>query len=517
MTLKEQAVQAYHRYMRFSFWVVGAIAAFLRLFNLGYPHKFVFDETYYVKDAWSLSHLGYEGTWQTDANTFFEAGHPNHFSALGSFIVHPPLGKWLISLGMLAFGPQNAWSWRIVTALFGIGLVVLLMFTAKRLLGSHSAATLAGLLLAIDGHAIVLSRVALLDGILAFFVLLAFYFLLRDREQARLSYTLAMLNQNSGKHSQVILWNRPWMIAMGAALGLATSIKWSGAYVALFFVAYVIVSELMLRRRYGLRDWFLAGAFSQTLANLLLTLPVYLAVYVANWTGWIVTSGGYDRNSKATWWQSLIEYHREIYGFHLNLHTPHNYQANPLTWLLAIRPTAMFYEGTPEGPTCPWIYGCSSAVTALGNPFIWWGAFAAIGYLLYHLIRNRSRAPRMEGLILLGVAAGYLPWLLYMQRTIFQFYAIVTLPFQILALVYVLRSLWYRRPRQSTIDDLKIMAGVEPNEELPGPPPVTKWRKAILIYLASCVALSVFFLTIWWGVNTPYWYWLIHMWLPSWI
>jgi dolichyl-phosphate-mannose--protein O-mannosyl transferase len=153
----------------------------------------------------------------------------------------------------------------------------------------------------------------------------------------------------------------------------------------------------------------------------------------------------------------------------------------------------------------------------LGNPFVWWGAFAAIGYLLYHLIRNRGRAARTEGLILLGVAAGYLPWMLYMQRTIFQFYAIVTLPFQILALVYVLRSLWYRRPLQSTIDDLKAIAGVEPAQEFPGPPPVTRWRKAIVIYLFSCVALSLFFITIWWGVNTPYWYWLIHMWLPTWI
>ena len=32
---------------------------FLRLWNLGTPHAFVFDETYYAKDAWSLWHFGY--------------------------------------------------------------------------------------------------------------------------------------------------------------------------------------------------------------------------------------------------------------------------------------------------------------------------------------------------------------------------------------------------------------------------------------------------------------------------
>ena len=34
--------------------------AILRLWNLGHPHAFIFDETYYVKDAWTLWQLGYE-------------------------------------------------------------------------------------------------------------------------------------------------------------------------------------------------------------------------------------------------------------------------------------------------------------------------------------------------------------------------------------------------------------------------------------------------------------------------
>jgi len=527
VSLKQQAIDVYHRYMRFSFWIVGAIAAFLRLFNLGYPHALVFDETYYVKDAWSLSHLGYEGIWKTGSDAQFLAGNVNTFTQAGSFIVHPPLGKWLISLGMLVFGPQNSWAWRIVPALFGIGLVVLLMFTAKRLLGSHSAATLAGLLLAIDGHAIVLSRTALLDGFLAFFVLLAFYFLIRDREDARVKYTLMALRQHGGErvsgHDQIrfgggVIWARPFLVAMAIALALATSIKWSGAYFALFFGAYVVISELLLRRRYKLRDWFLDGLLSQTLANLVLMVPVYLGVYVANWLGWILTNRGYARGSKDTWWASLWQYHVDIYGFHVNLHTPHSYASNPLTWLFLGRPTSMFYVGTPTGADCPAFNGpngCASAITALGNPFIWWGALAAMLYLLLHYLR---RGNRTEGLILLGVGAGYLPWLLYMQRTIFQFYAIAFLPFSILALVYVLRSLWYRRPNANTL--ARAIYFSEPSDtgrEITPAEVTTRWRKAIVIYLVSTAAISVFFLSIWWGVNTPYWFWLIHMWLPTWI
>lgn len=495
----------YHRYMRFSFWIVGAVAAFLRLFNLGSPHALVFDETYYVKDAWTLSRLGYEGNWKSGADELFVTGQFDSFTKAGSFIVHPPLGKWLISLGLMTFGPQNAIGWRIVPALFGIGLVVLLMFTAKRLLGSHSAATLAGFLLAIDGHAIVLSRTALLDGFLAFFVLLAFYFLIRDREDARLRYTVMSIRESQGKRQGSVIWARPWLVAMAVSLALATSVKWSGAYFALFFGLYIVISELLLRRRYKLRDWFFDGLLSQTFASLVLTVPIFVAVYVANWTGWILTDRGYARHSKNTWWESLVQYHLDIYGFHVNLHTPHSYASNPLTWLFVGRPTSMYYLGTPLGNDCPWFNGpngCASAITALGNPFIWWGALASLLYLLYHYVRHGNRT---EGLILLGFGAGYLPWLLYMQRTIFQFYAIAFLPFSILALVYVLRSLWHRRP---SLKQIAIMGDTQTP---------TRWRKSIEIYLLSCAAISLFFLTIWWGVTTPYWFWLIHMWLPTWI
>ena len=38
---------------------VTLLAAFLRLWDLGKPRAFLFDETYYAKDAWSLLQHGY--------------------------------------------------------------------------------------------------------------------------------------------------------------------------------------------------------------------------------------------------------------------------------------------------------------------------------------------------------------------------------------------------------------------------------------------------------------------------
>jgi dolichyl-phosphate-mannose-protein mannosyltransferase len=38
---------------------VTALAGFLRFWDLGRPHQFLFDETYYAKDAWATVHFGH--------------------------------------------------------------------------------------------------------------------------------------------------------------------------------------------------------------------------------------------------------------------------------------------------------------------------------------------------------------------------------------------------------------------------------------------------------------------------
>ena len=40
--------------------LVAAVAGVLRFWDLGRPKAFIFDETYYAKDAWSLLHFGVE-------------------------------------------------------------------------------------------------------------------------------------------------------------------------------------------------------------------------------------------------------------------------------------------------------------------------------------------------------------------------------------------------------------------------------------------------------------------------
>ena len=96
---------------RITGWVVTLMitstAFAIRLVNLGYPNKLVFDETYYAKDAYSLLNFGYERNWPSDANAKVIAGTPDVMQTTASFAVHPPVGKWLIAAGEQLFGMNS--------------------------------------------------------------------------------------------------------------------------------------------------------------------------------------------------------------------------------------------------------------------------------------------------------------------------------------------------------------------------------------------------------------------------
>lgn len=490
---------------------VTLLAAILRLWNLGSPHSLVFDETYYVKDSWTLLHLGYEARWPGEADASFNSGNVNVYTDQGSFVVHPPLGKWIIALGLAVFGAQDAVGWRISTAIVGILLVALVAVIARGMFHSTLLATIAGGLLAIDGNAIVMSRVALLDGILTLFVLLGFGAILLDRgHSARRLERWRRRRTDAGRTIDwgPALWWRPWLVAAGIAFGAASAVKWNGIYFLAGFAVYTLVVDAVARRKAGVTFFGSGVAFKQAPVTFLLTVPIALAIYLVTWTGWFVTDGGYYRHwaeqagnawQGALAWvpldiQSFWHYQASTYAYHIGEHQPHGYQANPLTWLLMIRPTAMFYQGSDLGQNGCEFTRCGESITGIANPFIWWGAVAAAVYLVYRVIRYREW---QVGAILTGIGAGYLPWLMYLNRTVFQFYTIVFEPFLILALVYVIGLLLGKR----TDETWRRLGGI----------------RLIAVILIAMVLVSAFFYPLWTGMQMPLEFIQLHYWLPTWL
>jgi len=496
-------------------WAWGAPAAVLlvaaatRLIGLDQPHQLVFDETYYVKDAYTLWHLGYESRWPENANASFESGDPDTYLTDPSFIAHPPLGKWIIGAGMAALGTDSAFGWRIGMALLGILLVALTMLVAHRLFGSHTLAVVAGGLIAIDGNAIVLSRVSLLDTGIAFFALLGAYFVLLDRGWASTRLDAWMSRREAADRSTAwgpALWHRPWLLAAALAFGCAASVKWNGFFFLAVFGIYTVVSDALLRRRAGVELWGTGAVLRQGPINFVLLVPLALAVYVTSWWGWFASDGGYYRHwaetvgtpwSGALGWvplpvQNWWHYQDAIYGFNAGLESEHNYMANPLGWLLLLRPTSMYYRDFGDGT--------AGAILDVANPLIWWGGTAALVFLVVRTVLRLRRGERVwaDAFILTGVAAGYLPWLAYLNRTVFQFYTIAFEPFLVLALTAALaavagssRDPWSRRS-----------AGL-----------IT-----VGVFLGLVVLVSLFFLPMWTGEPIPKWFMSLHYWLGrSWI
>src|SRR3954454_3338785 len=163
-------------------------AAYLRFHHLTRPkakNPLVFDEVYYAHDADSLLHHGVEL-----GPTF------NHGPAVNDFIVHPPVGKWMIAVGEWFFPgahtrtiggtiyPGDTFGWRFSAAVVGTLAVLIIARTVRRMTRSTLLGCAAGLLLALDGLEFVQSRIATLDIFLMFWILAAFACLVADRDWA---------------------------------------------------------------------------------------------------------------------------------------------------------------------------------------------------------------------------------------------------------------------------------------------------------------------------------------------
>lgn len=432
--------------------LIAVFAGIMRFWRLGTPKAFIFDETYYAKDAYSLLHFGVEQDYikavhkddPDPANVKILAGNLHDLWAGGaSYVVHPPGGKWVIAIGEWLFG-MNPFGWRFMVALTGTLAVLMTARIGRRLFRSTLLGCTAGLLLAVDGLEFVHSRTALLDPLLMFWVLAAFGALVidRDRSRARLAERLGGLGTALGPG---LGW-RPWRLLAGVCLGMACATKWSGIWFLAVFGVMTVLWDVGARKTAGVRRPWL-GALARDAAPAFASLVlIALGVYLASWTGWFLSDAkhAYYRDwasdHPGPWFVpdalvSLWHYHHEAWNFHTHLEAFHPYRSNPWGWLVLARPVSYYYEGPTMGQDGCHVAQCSQAVTALGTPVIWWAACLALPVLAYLWAAGRDwRA----GAILAGVVGGYVPWFFFQQRTVFSFYAVAFVPFLVLAVTLCL-------------------------------------------------------------------------------
>ena len=138
--------------------------------------------------------------------------------------------------------------------------------------------------------------------------------------------------------------------------------------------------------------------------------------------------------------------------------------------------------------------GCLDILYSMPNPLLWYASIAATVFLVYRFVLMRDWR---YAVVLVGIAATWLPWMAYPERTIFQFYTIAIWPFLLLALTFALQHV---AGAASTVVSRR-----------------TAGQRVVIVFLAVAVLLSIFWYPLWSAMQVPYEFYRLHNWMQGWV
>lgn len=384
---------------------------------------------------------------------------------------HPPLGKIFIMLGIAVFG-MNAFGWRVVGALFGIGMVPIMYAFAKRLFKKSEYALLTAGLFAFDFMHYTQTRIATIDVYGVFFIILMYYYM----------YQYYCMNFYSDGLKKTL---KPLFLA-GLFFGLGAASKWIDIYAGVGLAVLLFMSLIRRYKEYmALRnseDEAVRAAvvpfWKNTIKTLLWCCVFYIAIpvaiYLASYIPYVLSESHYDL-------EGIWGVQKFMLSYHGGLKATHPYQSPWWQWPLIIRP--MWYYVTYDVSE-----GYVGTISAMGNPAVWWTCLVVSVVIIGRLIRGRMKTDRIWMVLLIGLAAEYIPWVL-VPRCTFIYHYFASVPFIILISVRALMQ----------------------KEQLDGRYKCVKW-----IWLGAAVALFALFYPVITGVVCSRGYIKMLEWLPSW-
>lgn len=264
------------KYWGFFLLIIVVFAGVTRLFRLGVPDAYMFDEVYHAFTAQEMV-KGNKAAWEW-WNT-----SPKGFAYEWS---HPPLAKELMVVGLRLAG-NSPLGWRLPGAVVGTLTVIFVFLAAWELFGSRTLAVLTALVFSLDTLPLAMSRIGMNDAYFLFFLMAALWLLLRER-----------------------------FLLMGVVFGFSLASKWTAIYfLALIFFVLVVRGywkNLGKMVRLGIGSLFLP---------LLVYLFSYLPFFVWGHTG-----------------EQFIELQKQMWWYHTGLKATHAYQSAWWSWPLTLRP-----------------------------------------------------------------------------------------------------------------------------------------------------------------------------------
>lgn len=332
---------------------------------------------------------------------------------------HPPLAQTILGAGVLLFG-QNPTGWRLLDAVFSALAIPLLYLFARRLFGQVPVALLPPVLLTFDFMHFVLAKLATLDGIFLFFVILmqyAFYSFYADTKEHPYSHS------------------NPRLIFAGITAGLAIAAKWPAAFSLLGFAIIFLYLTWHRHRSSRALHTPLRTILYPLLAGIL-GLIITGAVYLFTWIPYV--NGGWSVN-QVLYWQTIM------YQFHTTTTSLRTfpYDSRWWSWPLMTTPIAFIFRYTTT----------VREILLMGNPAIWWTTYPLLVISAYQVLVKRTE--KLAYLVLVFLSA-WMPFALLSRfQIIYYFYS--ALPMLILIITYWLQFALTGKPGKVVVASYLVL------------------------------------------------------------
>lgn len=356
---------------------------------------------------------------------------------------HPPLGKYIISMGVRAFG-MCPFGWRIMGTLFGIGMLPILYLFAKRMFKETWIATLTTILFAADFMHFTQTRIATIDVFVTFFIILMYYFM----------YQYTRMNFYDAP-----LWKTfiPLLFS-GICMGLGCACKWPGVYagIGLAIIFFVTMFRRFMEYR---KAWMHPKETTDGIANediissfwkkawktigfcciafMLIPGLIYLLSYIP-------FNNGTDDN---LFWK-MIHNQIDMWNYHSKLDAEHPFSSNWYEWIIIKRP--IWYYTKSLGGTI------QENISAFGNPLVWWAGIPALLYMIYRMFKYDDRKSTF---LVTAYFAQLIPWM-GVTRCTFIYHYFPSVPFVVLMTGYSLYNFCTFKRENKSYFKLTVSASI---------------------------------------------------------
>lgn len=340
---------------------------------------------------------------------------------------HPPLGKVLISLGIMLFG-MVPFGWRFAGTLIGVLMIPAIYIFAKALFKRTRYAFIAAFLMCFDFMHFTQTRIATIDTYIVFFMILMYYFMY-------LFYESNYLMDDEKQLKKDFLY----LAGSGICFGFGAASKWTGIYaggglaVIFFYSLYLRYKEyILLLHNPGQQSKVpnyaecVKSYQTKTLKILgwcciffvALPIVIYILSYLPQ-----ITALNYGIAEIWNCQKSMFDYHSK-------LEATHSFSSPWYKWPLMIRPVWYYVKRYADGTI--------STISSLGNPAIWWVGLAAIIGAFVKAVKS-PQGSKIK-FIAVSFLIQILPWVLVTRCTFLYHYFPCT-PFIMLAIVWWIKHI----------------------------------------------------------------------------